>query len=413
MFDEILSSVSSGGTRTALREDGSVVELFIEPAAAATLIGTVHLGRITKVLKGMGACFVELGFERAGFLPMHATERAGSPLLPVIHQGAAVLVQVVKDPQGGKGAELTLNLSLPGRHLVYAPRQRGLVFSRRLADEAERLRLAAAMEAIARPDEGFILRTAALDATPEDLARDAEWLRAAWAEVEVSAAQAKPPTCLWRDLSPLARVLRDRGHAGIRRVVTDDPAAQRAAQDYGRRFMPSLAGNIELSRGDIPLFDRFGIDEDLAAALQPRVPLQSGGFLMIEPTHALTAIDVNTGRHIGETSQADTILGTNLEAANAVAHQVRLRNLSGLIAVDFVHMLAAEHRERVLAVVREAFAEDPVFVRIGGFTELGLFEIARRRGRPPLHEILTTPCATCDGLGRVANDSISQEEMPS
>lgn len=402
MFDEILSTVSSGGTRTALRENGGVVELFIEPAEASTLIGTVHLGRIVKVLKGMGACFVELGLERAGFLPMHAVERVGAGPAPVIHEGAAMLVQVVKDPQGGKGAELTLDLSLPGRHLVYAPHQRGLVFSRRLADEAERQRLAAALETIARSDEGFILRTAALGATPEDLARDAAWLRDAWAEIEAGAAKAKPPVCLWRDLSPLARVLRDRGHAGIRRVVTDDPAAQRAAQDYGRRFMPSLAGNIELSRGDISLFDRFGIDEDIGAALATRVPLPSGGCLMIEPTHALTAIDVNTGRHIGDASQADTILGTNLEAARAVAHQVRLRNLSGLIAVDFVHMLAAEHRAQVLAAVREAFAEDPVFVRIGGFTELGLFEIARRRGRPPLHEILTAPCVACEGVGRTA-----------
>lgn len=404
MFDEILSTVSSGGTRTALREDGSVVELFIEPAEAATLIGTVHLGRIIKVLKGMGACFVELGLERAGFLPLHAVERAGSGPAPVIHEGAAVLVQVVKDPQGGKGAELTLNLSLPGRHLVYAPHQRGLVFSRRLADEAERQRLAAALAAIARPDEGFILRTAARGATPDDLARDAAWLREAWASIEASAATAKPPACVWRDLSPLARVLRDRGHAGIRRVVTDDPTAQRAAQEYGRRFMPWLAGNIELSRGDIALFDRFGIDEDIGAALAPRVPLPSGGFLMIEPTHAFTAIDVNTGRHIGDTNQADTILGTNLEAAQAVAHQVRLRNLSGLIVVDFVHMLDEEHQARVLAAVREAFAGDPMFVRIGGFTELGLFEIARRRGRPPLHEILTAPCAACDGRGRTERE---------
>ncbi len=413
MFDEILCSVSSGGTRTALREDGVVAELFVEPAEAATLIGTIHLGRIVKVLKGMGACFVELGLERAGFLPLHAIERPGSAPLPVIHEGAAVLVQVVKDPQGGKGAELTLNLSLPGRHLVYAPHQRGLVFSRRLADEAERQRLAAAVESFARPDEGFILRTAALGATPEDLARDAEWLRAAWAEIEASAGKAKPPACVWRDLSPLARVLRDRGHAGIRRVVTDDPAAQRAAQDYGRRFMPALAGHIELSRGDIPLFDRLGIHEDIGAALQPRVALPSGGFLMIEPTHALTAIDVNTGRHIGDTNQADTILATNLEAARAVARQVRLRNLSGLIIVDFVHMLAAEHQERVLAAVREAFAEDPMFVRIGGFTELGLLEIARRRGRPPLHEILTAPCVTCDGVGRTEKDVESPLETPS
>lgn len=400
MIDEILCTVSSEATRIALRREGAVAELFVEPAAAATLIGSVHLGRVIKVLKGMGACFVDLGLERAGFLPLPTGERAIAEHLPVIHEGAAVLVQVLKDPQGGKGAELTLNLSLPGRHLVYAPRQDGVVFSRRLTDEMERQRLAEALAAVARPDEGFILRTAALGATAEDLARDVDWLRAAWADLETRAGQAKPPRCLWRDLTLLARVLRDRGDDGIRRVLTDDRTEHKAAQDYCRRFMPALADRIELAAGEIPLFDRFGVDDEIAAALRPRVPLPSGGFLLIEPTQALAAIDVNTGRHIGHSTPSETILATNLEAAAEVAHQVRLRNLSGLIVVDFVHMLSAEHQARVLAAVRAAFADDPMFVRIGGFTELGLLELARRRGRPPLHEILTAPCGTCEGSGR-------------
>lgn len=404
MIDEILCTVSPDATRIALRHDGAVVELFVEPVAAATLIGSVHLGRVTKVVKGMGACFVELGLERAGFLPLPA-ERAADPARPVIHEGAAVMVQVVKDPQGGKGAELSLNINLPGRHLVYAPRQREVVFSRRLTDEAERARLGAALAAVARPGEGFILRTAAEGASAEDLARDVEWLRAAWADLEASATKAQVPSCLWRDLTPLARVLRDRGHAGIQRVLTDDRTEQSAAQDYCRRFMPALAERIELAGRDIPLFDRFGVEEEIAAALQRRVPLPSGGFLLIEPTAALTAIDVNTGRHIGHSTPSDTILTTNLEAAVEVARQVRLRSLSGLIVVDFVHMQTAEHQARVLEAARAAFADDPMFVRIGGFTPLGLMEVARRRGRPPLHEILTALCAACDGAGRTESNT--------
>lgn len=413
MIDEILCTVSSDATRTALRQDGAVVEVMIEPAATASLIGGVYLGRITKVLAGMGACFVDLGLERAGFLPLPNGERAAAGRLPVIHEGAAVLVQVVKDPQGGKGAELTLDISLPGRQLVYAPRQDGVVFSRRLVDAAERQRLAAALASVARPGEGFILRTAALGATVEDLARDVEWLRAAWADLETSAGKAKPPRCLWRDLAPLARVLRDRGHDGIKRVLTDDRAAQQAAQAYCRRFMPGLADRIELAGGDTPLFERFAVDEQIAAGLLPRVPLPSGGFLLIEPTQALTAIDVNTGRHVGHSTPVETILATNLEAAAETARQVRLRNLSGLIVVDFVHMLSAEHQARVLDALRAAFTEDPMFVRIGGFTELGLMEIARRRGRPSLHEILTAPCAACDGLGRVETAQARTNDMAS
>jgi ribonuclease G len=230
MIDEILCTVSPDATRIALRRDGAVAELFVEPVASATSIGSVHLGRVTKVVKGMGACFVDIGLERAGFLPLPA-ERAADPVRPLIHEGAAVMVQVVKDPQGGKGAELSLNINLPGRHLVYAPRQHEVVFSRRLTDEAERARLGAALAAVARPGEGFILRTAAEGASAEDLARDVDWLRTAWTDLEASVGQAKVPSCLWRDLTPLARMLRDRGHAGIRRVLTDDRTELVAAQD--------------------------------------------------------------------------------------------------------------------------------------------------------------------------------------
>ena len=400
MIDDILCSVSGNAIRIALREDGGVVELFVEPVSATTLIGSVHLGRVTKVLRGMGACFVDIGLDRAGFLPLPGARDAaiaGAP--PALHEGATVLAQVLKDPQGGKGAELSLTVNLPGRHLVYAPRQPGVVFSRRIADAAERARLAAILAEVAQPGEGFILRTAAVGATRDDLARDAAWLRAAWSRLCEAASSARPPACLWRDLTPLARILRDRGHGDLRRVLTDHEGLCRDARDYCRGFLPQLAEVPAVWREPVPLFDRFGVEDEIDAALRPRAGLPSGGFLMIEPSHALTAIDVNTGRHVGDSAPDQTILVTNLEAAREVARQVRLRNLSGLIVVDFVHMQTADQQARVRAAVDEAFAADPVFVRIGGFTALGLFEIARRRSRPPLREILMRPCDACDGEG--------------
>ncbi|HEY4134053.1 MAG TPA: Rne/Rng family ribonuclease [Alphaproteobacteria bacterium] len=401
MIDEILSATTSIGTVIALREEGATVELIVEPANAATEVGGVHLGRVTRIVPAMNAAFVEIGLERAGFLPLPESLPNEAPL----HAGAAVVVQVAKDAQGGKGAALTLNVALPGRHLVYAPRQPGVAVSRRITDEGERARLESAMGAIAKEGEGFILRTAAEKAEATALAADAEDLRAAWAEIKRAAARATPPARLWGEQAPLARVLRDQGHAGLTRIVADSDAALEAARREVGRSLPMLAGRIDAYRDSIPLLDRFGVMPDIDAALSSRVGLPGGGFLYIEPTQALTAIDVNSGRHNADVSsgpnrQAETILAVNLEAAREIARQIRLRNLSGLIVIDFVHMSLQDDRSQVLEALRVAMAGDPTFARLGGFSPLGLVEIARKRGRPPLHELLTDACKLCDGRGR-------------
>ena len=401
MIDEIFSATTSIGTVIALRDAGHTVELIVEPVNARAEVGSVHLGRITRIVPAMNAAFVELGLERAGFLPLPAPMDGESPL----HAGAAVIVQVAKDAQGGKGAALAYNIAMPGRYLVYAPRQPGISVSRRIAGDAERARLEAAMAAIAKPGEGYILRTAAEGASEAALAGDAEELRAAWAEIKRGAARATPPARLWGELDPLARVIRDRGHPGIARIVADNDAALDGARREIGRSLPALAGALDAYRDPIPLLDRFGIMPDIDAALTARVGLPSGGFLYIEPTQALVAIDVNSGRHNADSSsgpnrQPETILAVNLEAAREIAHQIRLRNLSGLIVIDFVHMTLQDDRNRVIDALRAALADDPTYARIGGFSPLGLVEIARKRGRPPLHELLTAACSLCDGRGR-------------
>ncbi len=401
MIDEIFSATTSIGRVIALRDAGHTVELIVEPKDTRTEVGAVHLGRITRIVPAMNAAFVEIGLERAGFLPLPERKEGDPPL----HAGAAVIVQVQKDAQGGKGAALTFNVALPGRHLVYAPRGAGVSVSRRIGSDAERARLEAAMAEILRSDEGFILRTAAEGASVEALAKDAAELRAAWAEIERAARRAEPPARLWGELDPLARVIRDRAHPEVVRIVADDDAALDAARSEIGRSLPALAGALDAYRDSIPLLDRFGIMPDIDAALTARVGLPGGGFLYIEPTQALVAIDVNSGRHNADSSsgpnrQPETILAVNLEAAREIAHQIRLRNLSGLILIDFVHMTLQDHRNRVLDALRAAMADDPSFARIGGFSPLGLVEIARKRGRPPLHELLTEACKLCDGRGR-------------
>ena len=401
MIDEIFSATTAIGTVIALREAGHTVELIVESKAARTEVGVVYLGRVTRIVPAMNAAFVEIGLERAGFLPLPERKDGDAPL----HAGAAVIVQVQKDAQGGKGAALTFNIALPGRHLVLAPRGKGVQVSRRIASDAERVRLETAMVDIAQPGEAFILRTAAEGASVEALQKDADELRAAWSEIERGARRAEPPARLWGELEPLARVIRDRAHPDISCIVADSDAALDGARREIGRNLPALAKALDAYRDPIPLLDRFGIMPDIDAALSSRVGLPSGGFLYIEPTQALVAIDVNSGRHNADSSagpnrQPETILAVNLEAAAEIAKQIRLRNLSGLIIIDFVHMTLQDHRQQVLDALRAAMADDPSFARIFGFSPLGLVEIARKRGRPPLHELLTAACQACDGRGR-------------
>jgi ribonuclease G len=291
---------------------------------------------------------------------------------------------VTKAAQAGKGAGLTRNITIAGRFLVLTPGQARIAVSRRIEDEAERARLESILVEFMDGEDGFIVRTAAVGASAEALAADVADLRALWREIAEDARDCDVPCRLHGEGGGIYRVLRDRAHAGLRRVIVDDARTAEEARAFFAEYLPGLERRVELWDGIDPLFELLGIEDDIADALEPAVSLPCGGSIVIEQTHALTAIDVNTGRNTGRSNHADTVLGTNLEAAEEIARQLRLRGLGGLTVIDFVHMDDAGDEEEVLDVLLAALAEDPAFIRATGFSELGLVELARRRGQGPL-----------------------------
>jgi ribonuclease G len=408
MIDEILATKSGGRARVALREDGRLVDLIIAGDGASDTVGSIVLGRVTAVLAGMEAAFVDIGAERAGFLSLmprrgesdDQPRRGESDDQPrrgenkdtgteddrfaPLHEGAEVLVQVTKTAQAGKGAGLTRNVSLAGRHLVLTPLQSRIAVSRRIVEPAERAALERAMADIAGPGEGFILRTAARDAGPPALAEDAAQLRRLWASIMEKKDAASAPRILHGVARGLGQVLRDYAHDGLRRILVDDRGAEVEAEAFCDAHLPDLGTRIELWDEAGPMFEALGVEDELAVALEPHVTLDCGGSLIIEPTQALTAIDVNTGRNVGRTSHADTVRVTNLEAAAEIPRQLRLRGLGGITVVDFIHMDDEADRDRVLAALMAGLTADPAFISAGGVSELGLVELARRRGDGPL-----------------------------
>ncbi|MGE5537350.1 MAG: Rne/Rng family ribonuclease [Gemmatimonas sp.] len=398
MIDEILVSVSPGETRIACLTGGRAVELHRFLHGRATTLGNVYLGRITRVVAGMGAAFVEIGASKAGFLPVPADPAARAAL----HEGARAIVQVTREPERGKGAQLSASVRLPGHFLVYMPTGDGIHVSRRIGEETDAGRIKAALEALSLPGEGWIARTNAPDGTPAQFAHEAGALRARWNDIGQRAAATTPPSLLYSEASPIAGILRDKASAAVRRIVVDDADAFAAAEAFLSSYRPELSSALSRHTGPIPLFEMEGIEVEFERVWDRRVPLPSGGSLVIERTEALWAIDVNTGRHIGGSSAEATIRATNLEAAVEAARQIRLRDLGGLIVVDFVHMDEdATGREQVLNAFRDALAEDPTPVRLTGFSDLGLIELSRRRGRPAVDQQFEVPCEVCDGTGFV------------
>ncbi len=412
MSSEILVNSGLGETRIAIVEDGVLREVTIERPHRRSVVGAIFLGRVASVVPAMNAAFVEIGLERAGFLgayearpPETPLDRGSAPppISASVHEGEAVLVQAVKDPLADKGARLSRQLSLAGRYLVYAPYGSGVAISRRIVEEEARAQLTTLVAEAA--DEkgaqgGFIVRTAAADAAPEDLVADIRDLGALWAEIGETRANADAPACLFNDLGPVERSLRDHVQPGTERIVVDDAAAFRAAKSYCARHLPEFEERIEQHSGG-NLFDLHAIEDDIAAAREPRVDLPAGGHIVIESTEALTAIDVNSGRASSADNHGETILTTNLEAAREVARQLRLRSIGGLIVVDFIHMSDVADGEQVLEELRRSVAADRAPMQIGGFSEFGLVEITRKRTRDPLPTLLSEDCTICGGAGRM------------
>jgi ribonuclease G len=428
-IDEILFDVAPGETRAALMSDGVLVELAIERDASPSLVGNIYLGRATKLAPAMDAAFVDLGGPGAGFLArgdvVGALDPAGKPLRPpsgagndaaigrLVSEGEALLVQVEKDAVGGKSPRLSARVTLPFHRLVYSPCRPGLSLSRRIVSGAERARLEAALAPHLRAGEGAVLRTAAEGASTEALLAELEHARVEWQQLVERARAATAPALIVSDPGLVERTLRDFAGPSLRRVVANERMARDRAHEFIARFARdrAAAAEVELHRGREPVFARHEIEDAIEQALEPRVPLPSGGNLVFGALEALTAIDVDTARQAGAGRLADTALAVNLEAAREIARQIRLRNIAGLIVIDFVHMEDATARARVADALRAAFARDPVPMQLGGFTALGLFEMTRKRVREPLADLLLAPCDACAGAARLKSDATVAYEI--
>ncbi len=418
-MEEILINVTPRETRVAVMEAGAVQELLIERSANRGLVGNLYIGRVARVLPGMQSAFVDIGLERAAFLhvadvyePNKGREprKGGEPARPIekqLAEGQPLLVQVLKDPIGSKGARLSTQVSLAGRLLVYLPAASAesnphIGISQRIEDESGRAQLRDRLKELLPPDErgGFIVRTLAETASEEELRADIDYLRNLWAAIRERAG-APAPQLLYQELSLAQRVLRDMVSAGTSRVLVDSRENHQKLLAFAERYMPRVAGKIEHYTGERPLFDLYNVEDEIEKALSRRVELKSGGYLIIDQTEAMTTIDVNTGGFVGSRNFDDTVFKTNLEAAQAIARQLRLRNLGGIIVLDFIDMQSEEHRAAVLEEFKRALARDRTRMTVNGFTALGLVEMTRKRTRESLAHVLCEPCPTCSGRGAV------------
>lgn len=413
MKAEILINVTAREVRAAVVENGVLQEIFIERASRRGLLGNIYKGRVSRVLPGIQAAFIEVGLERTAFL--HTSDIAPAPGVPdelrnsdagirdLLHEGQEILAQVLKDPIGTKGARLTTFITIPSRYLVLLPMGRGIGISSRIESESERERLRTTMASMLEPDMdyGFILRTAAEGASYEALRADMLFLLKVWAVISDTARTARAGTLVHADLPLAVRVVRDLVNAEIERVRVDDEESFRRLRAFADTFMPELAPLIELYTDARPMLDLYGIEDEIQRALERKVPLKSGGYVVIEQTEAMTTVDVNTGGYVGHRNLEETIFRTNLEAAVAIARQLRLRNLGGIIIVDFIDMREETHREQVLAAFREALAHDHAHTQITQVSPLALVEMTRKRTRESLEHIMCRPCPICDGRGSV------------
>ena len=414
MSTEILINGGLRETRAAIVENGALQEVHIERASRRGLVGNVYKGRVTRVLPGMQAAFVDAGLERAAFLHVDdiAVTRPDATMvgLPkiddirrLVNQGDEILVQIVKDPLGTKGARLTTFLSLPSRFLVYMPRSDGVGVSARIEDEAERQRLRELLASLPPPSQGggFILRTAAAGATRDALRADMIYLDRLWSHVRERALTAAAGDLVHEDLPLPTRMLRDELGRDIERVLVDAPATHAQMQAFARAFVPEMLERIELYAGQRPIFDLHGIEDEIARALGRKVELKSGGYVIVDQTESMTTIDVNTGGYVGHRNLEETIFRTNLEAAVAIARQLRLRNLGGIIIIDFIDMQDESHRRQVLEALSRSLAADRVQTHIASLSPLGLVEMTRKRTRESLEHLLCEACPTCEGRGFV------------
>ncbi len=412
MSGELLINVTPSETRVALIENGVLQEVHVEREAKRGLVGNIYLGKVIRVLPGMQAAFVEINLEKAAFL--HASDIKSRLILnedepkdyvpdirSLVHEGQYIVVQVVKDPLGTKGARLTTDITIAARYLVLMPNASHAGISQRIEDEDERKRLKAIVTPYCDDSHGFIVRTAAEGVGDEEIRHDAEFLSRVWVKVLERKKRKQTKTAIYQDLSLAFRVLRDFVGIDLERIRIDSKLTFDQLGEFTQEFVPELAKVLEYYPGERPIFDLFDVENEVQRALHRKITLKSGGYLIIDQTEAMTTIDINTGAFVGHRNLEETIFNTNIEATQAIARQLRLRNLGGIIIVDFIDMFNNDHKRRVLHSLDVAMAKDKVKYSISNFSALGLVEMTRKRTRESLEHILCGECSVCQGRGHL------------
>jgi ribonuclease G len=433
MTNELVINARPHETRVALVENGVVVELYVNRGSEQELMGNIYLGRVVRVLPGMQAAFVDIGTDKPAFLYVtdvyndarhweqvmvqegeeENNEKGERPVRMrdlknfdiniegLLQEGQEIMVQVSKEPIGTKGARLTSYITLAGRHLVFMPTIDHIGISRKIDDEKERTRLREIIQGLRQPGEGFIVRTVSERAPKEKLKSEMEFLDRLWNTIQRRREAASAPSLVHKELSITLRAVRDLFTKEIDRLVIDSREEYQSVMEFIENFVPALRYSVELYEGREPLFDSYGIEMELSRALEKKIWLKSGGYVVIESTEALATIDVNTGSYVGKRNLEETIVKTNLEAVKEIAYQIRLRNIGGLIVIDFIDMERESDRERVFMALREALEKDRAQTTVLKMSELGLIEMSRKRTRENINLLLTEPCFYCEGRGRL------------
>lgn len=416
MNTEILLNVTPTETRMGLAENGVLQEVYIERTNCRGIVGNIYKGKVVRVLPGMQAAFVEVGLERAAFIhaadiqgnlkDSEAARRNPEAITSLLHEGQSLVVQVVKDPIGTKGARLTTHLSIPSRYLVFMPHTKHVGISQRIEAEAERERLRdlvqSCMEAEGLTKEcGFILRTAAEGAGEEEILSDTRYLQRVWHKVQERIKTVDAPGIIYEELPLHLRTFRDFIRPDVDKVLIDSRENFQKSQDFAHAFVPEVVEKLEYYPGERPIFDLYGIEDEIQKALDRKVQLKSGGYLIIDQTEAMTTVDVNTGGFVGHRNLEETIFKTNLEAATVIGRQLRLRNLGGIIIIDFIDMVDPEHQRQVLRMLEKVLEKDHAKTKISQVSDLGLVEMTRKRTRESLGQMLCEPCPHCEGRGEI------------
>ena len=394
--------------RVAILENNVLVEYYVEKSGISQLVGNIYKGKVVKILPGMQAAFVDVGLGKAGFLYVAdvSSIKPSDHIEDVLKEGQDVLVQVVKEPIGSKGVRLTANITLPGKYIVLLPTLKHVGVSKKITDEVERERLRESLEKLKEEkDYGYIARTASEGANLEELREDRDFLIKIWEKIKKKYSSSKSPKLLYRELGLIFRIIRDFYSVNVDEIIVNNKSDFNELKSFISNYLPKFKSKLKFYDGIEPLFEKYNIEHDISKIFRRKIWLKSGGYITIDKTEALTAIDVNTGRYVGEKELEETVFQTNIEAAKEIAYQIRLRNIGGLIVIDFIDMTNKEYREKVYEILEHEFKKDRSKVKIQKISELGIVEMTRKRTQEDLTTSMVVSCPICEGKGFIKSPS--------